>query len=60
MRRNKRRRRKQTKHKYSEREDMIIVKAVEMKGRDWRAVLTFMKQNCEILGKDGELILPNM
>ena len=30
----------------SELEDLIIVKAVEMKGRDWRAVLTFMKQNC--------------
>ena len=54
MRRNKRRRRKQTKHKYSEREDMIIVKAVEMKGHDWRAVLIFLKQKCEILGKDGE------
>lgn len=31
----------------------MIVRAVEMKGRDWRAVLTFMKQNSEILGKDG-------
>lgn len=45
---------KQTKHKYSELEDLIIIKAVEMKGCDWRAMLTFMKQNCKILGKDGE------
>ena len=46
--------RKRTKNKDSELEDFIIVKAVEMKGRDWRAVLTFMKQNCEILGKHVE------
>lgn len=46
---------KQTKHRYSELEDLMIIKAVEMKGRNWRVVLTFMKQNSKILGKEGEV-----
>ena len=33
----------------------MILKAVELKGRDWRAVLTFLKRNWEFLGEKGEL-----
>lgn len=29
--------------KYSNLEDQLILKAVEVKGRDWRAVLAFLK-----------------
>ena len=35
----------------------MILKAVELKGRDWRAVLAFLKRNWEFLGlgEKGEL-----
>ncbi|KAJ7386459.1 hypothetical protein OS493_008588 [Desmophyllum pertusum] len=41
--------------KYSKLEDQLILKAVELKGRDWRAVLAFLKRNCEVLGQEGKL-----
>lgn len=41
--------------KYSKLEDQLILKAVELKGRDWRAVLAFLKRNWEVLGEEGEL-----
>ena len=31
--------------KYSKLEDQLILKAVELKGRDWRAVLAFLQRN---------------
>ena len=33
----------------------MIVRAVELNGRDWRAVLAFLKRNWEVLGEEGEL-----
>ena len=39
------RRRNATHRKYSNLEDHLILKAVELKGRDWRAVLAFLKSN---------------
>ena len=41
--------------KYSKLEDQLILKAVELKGRDWRAVLAFLKRNWEVLGHEGKL-----
>ena len=41
--------------KYSKLEDQLILKAVELKGRDRRAVLAFLKRNCEVLGQEGKL-----
>ena len=41
--------------KYSKLEDRLIIRAVELNGRDWRAVLTFLKRNWEVLGEEGEL-----
>ena len=32
-------------HKNSKLDDQLILKAVELKGRDWRAVLAFLKRN---------------
>lgn len=40
---------------YSKLEDQLILKAAELKGRDWRAVLAFLKRNWEFLGEKGEL-----
>lgn len=42
-------------HTYSKMEDQLILKAVELCGRDWRAVLAFLKRNWEVLGKEGEI-----
>lgn len=42
-------------HTYSKVEDQLILKAMEMFGRDWREVLAFLKRNWEVLGKDGEI-----
>ena len=36
-------------------EDKLILKAVELKGRDWGAVLAVLKRNWEGLGEEGEL-----
>ena len=33
----------------------MIVRAVELNGRDWRAVLAFLKRNWEVLGEEEEL-----
>ena len=33
-------------------EDHLILKAVELKGRDWRTVLPFLKSNWEVLGEE--------
>ena len=41
--------------KYSKLEDHLIIRAVELNGRDWRAVLAFLKRNWEVLGEEGEL-----
>ena len=35
-------------------EDQLILKSVQLKRRDWRAVLAFLKTNWEVLGKDGQ------
>ena len=40
--------------KYSKLEDQLILKAVEPKGHDWRAVLAFLKKNWEVLREEGE------
>ena len=45
------RRRNATHRKYSKLEDHLILKAVELKGRDWRTVLAFLKSNWEVLGE---------
>ena len=44
-----------THHKYSKLEDHLILKAVELKGRDWRTVLAFLKTNWEVLGEEGKI-----
>jgi len=44
-----------THHKYSKLEDYLILKAVELKGRDWRTVLAFLKSNWEALGEEGKI-----
>ena len=44
-----------THHKYSKLEDYLILKAVELKGRDWRTVLAFLKSNWEVLGEEGKI-----
>ena len=49
------RRRNATHHKYSKLEDHLILKAVELKGRDWRTVLAFLKTNWEVLGEEGKI-----
>ena len=41
--------------KYSKLEEQLILTAVELEGRDWRAVLAFLKRNWEVLGEEGEL-----
>lgn len=41
--------------KYTKLEDRLIIRAVELNGRDWRAVLAFLKRNWEVLGEKGEL-----
>ena len=41
--------------KYSKLEDYLILKAVELKGRDWRTVLAFLKSNWEVLGEEGKI-----
>ena len=43
-----------THHKYSKLEDHLKLKAVELKGRDWRTVLAFLKSNWEVLGEEGK------
>ena len=42
-------------HTYSKMEDQLILKAHELCGRDWRAVLAFLKRNWEVLGKEEEI-----
>ena len=49
------RRRNATHQKYSKLEDHLILKAVELKGRDWRTVLAFLKTNWEVLGEEGKI-----
>ena len=49
------RRRNATHRKYSKLEDHLILKAVELKGRDWRTVLAFLKSNWEVLGEEGKI-----
>ena len=49
------RRRNTTHRKYSKLEDHLILKAVELKGRDWRTVLAFSKSNWEVLGEEGKI-----
>lgn len=41
--------------KYSKLEDLLMLKAVKLKGRKWRAVLKFLKSNWEVLGEEGHL-----
>ena len=33
----------------------MILKAVELKERDWRAVLAVLKTNWEVLGEEGKI-----
>lgn len=40
---------------YSKIEDQLILKAVELYGRDLTGVLAFLKRNWEVLGKEGEI-----
>ena len=49
------RKRNATHRKYSKLEDHLILKAVELKGRDWRTVLAFLKSNWEVLGEKGKI-----
>ena len=42
-------------HTRSKLEDHLIIRAAELNGRDWRAVLAFLKRNWEVLGEEGEL-----
>ena len=49
------RRCKATHRKYSKLEDHLILKAVELKGRDWRTVLAFLKSIWEVLGEEGKI-----
>lgn len=42
------------KHKYTQIEDLMILKAVEARGRDWRAVLQFMMKHSEVFDKDAQ------
>ena len=49
------RRRNAPHRKYSKLEDHLILKAVELKGRDWRTVLAFLKSNWEVLGEEGKI-----
>ena len=44
-----------THHKYSKLEDYLILKAIELKGRDWRTVLAFLKSNLGVLGEEGKI-----
>ena len=39
----------------NELEDQLILKAVELKGRDSGAVLAVLKRNWEVLAEEGEL-----
>ena len=49
------RRRNATHRKYSKLEDHLILKGVELKGRDWRTVLAFLKSNSEVRGEEGKI-----
>ena len=49
------RRHNATHRKYSKLENHLILKAVELKGRDWRTVLAFLKSNWEVLGEEGKI-----
>ena len=40
-----------THRKYSKLEDQLTLKAVELRGRDWRTVLAFLKSNWEASDK---------
>lgn len=41
-------------HRYTKIEDLLILQAVEKKGRNWRSVLKFLCENADALGKSGE------
>ena len=41
--------------KYSKLEDHLILKPVQLKGRDWRTVLAFLKSNWKGLGEEGKI-----
>ena len=46
-------RKKAPNRKYSDVEDMIIMRGIEACGREWRSVLQFMKDHANILGEAG-------
>lgn len=41
-------------HRYTKIEDLLILQAVEQKGRNWRSILKFLCENADALGKSGE------
>ena len=41
------------KRKYTETEDLMLLKAVESNGTDWRSIASYMKRHSEVFGKDG-------
>ena len=51
------RRRNANNRKYSKLEDHLILKAVELKGRDWRTVLAFFKSNWKVLAEEGNIYI---
>ena len=46
-------RKKKPNRKYSDVEDMMIMRGIEACGREWRSVLQFMKDHVDILGEAG-------
>ena len=44
---------KKNNRKYSDVEDMMIMRGIEACGREWRSVLQFMQEHADILGEAG-------
>ena len=46
---------KKVTHRYSQMEDLMLMRAVEKCGREWRSVVLFMKKHADVFAENDEM-----